>query len=206
MRSAFAALDHLVLATPDLAATATWVEQATGVKPSPGGPHIGKGTRNVLCSLGHASYLEIVGPDPEQAGPAGGRPFGIDDLTGPAMVSWAVAVPDMDLAIESARALGVDPGEAAPMQRLRPDGVVLSWRLTVSPSRTVPFLIEWGTSPHPAKSAAPGLELVELRASHPNPSALAEHLEALGISIGIAHGREALLVQLVGPLGGLDFM
>ena len=87
MRTATAALDHLVLATPDLQATARWLERATGVTPSPGGPHIGKGTHNVLCSLGHASYLEIVGPDPDQVAPEGGRPFGIDALTEPATMS-----------------------------------------------------------------------------------------------------------------------
>ncbi len=205
MRSAAAALDHLVLATPDLAATTAWFTEQTGVVPSVGGAHVGKGTRNTLCSLGMTSYLEIVGPDPEQPNPSAGRPFGIDDLDEARIVNWAIAVPDMDAALAAARAVGHDPGSATPMQRQRPDGVLLSWRLTVAPSTTVPFLIDWGTSVHPAPNAAPGLELVELRARHPQPAALEAELEALGVTMGIEPGSAALIVELRGPLGSVHF-
>ena len=205
MRSAIAALDHLVLATPELNHTADWLVDATGITPSPGGPHIDRGTRNVLCSLGHASYLEVVGPDPDQPAPCGPRPFGVDDLHAPAMVGWAIAVTVIDRAIAAARANGYDPGPAAPMQRKRPDGVVLNWRLTVSSSKTVPFLIEWDTPQHPAADAAPGLELVELRARHPRPASLANTLAALGIFMGVERGPEALLVEITGPRGSIWF-
>jgi hypothetical protein len=205
MRSAIAALDHLVLATPELEQTADWLSEATGVQPSAGGPHVGRGTRNVLCSLTHSSYLEVIGPDDDQPKPAGPRPFGVDDLDNPAMVSWAIAVPDMDVALESARQLGYDPGPATSMQRQRPDGVVLNWRLTVAPSMSVPFLIEWGTPLHPARTSAPGLELVELRARHPRPAVLANVLEALGITMGVERGPEALLVEITGPRGSIWF-
>ena len=205
MRSAVVALDHLVLATPDLAATTAWLTQATGVVPSAGGAHVGKGTRNMLCSLGQTSYLEIVGPDLDQDDPPAARPFGIDALLKPELVGWAIAVPDMRAALATARSRGYDPGEAAAMQRRRPDGIVLSWQLTISPSRTMPFLIDWGGSPHPAPHAASGLELVDLRACHPEPGMLAMKLAALGVTMGIEHGGEALLVQLHGPIGMLDF-
>jgi hypothetical protein len=45
-------LDHLVLATPDLAATVAHFTERTGVEPAPGGAHVGLGTRNHLVSLG----------------------------------------------------------------------------------------------------------------------------------------------------------
>ncbi|MCU1364898.1 MAG: hypothetical protein JWN39_537, partial [Ilumatobacteraceae bacterium] len=163
MRTSIAALDHLVLATPDIAATAAWLAEQTGVTPSAGGQHTGKGTRNVLCSFGPTSYLEIVGPDHEQTTPTFPRPFGIDDLTEARMVAWAVAVPDMETVLGEARRAGYDPGPASAMQRVRPDGVTLSWQLTLNLSATTPFLIEWGTPHHPAASAAPGLELSQLR-------------------------------------------
>lgn len=205
MRSAIAALDHLVLGTPDLAGTAAWIEERTGVTPSPGGQHVGRGTRNMLCSLGASSYLEIIGPDPEQPQPAAPRPFNIDGLTEPTMVGWAIAVPDMEVELATSRARGYDPGPATAMQRQRPDGVLLSWTLTAPPSVTVPFLIDWGDSLHPATTAAPGLELVELQASHPSPGPLAETLEALGVTMGILRGQEMLLVELRGPLGAITF-
>jgi hypothetical protein len=205
MRSSIAALDHLVLATPDLVTTAAWVAERTGIRPSTGGQHVGRGTRNMLCSLSSTSYLEIVGPDPDQPDHAGPRPFGVDDLSDAAMVAWAVAVPNMDAALHAARNAGYDPGEAAPMQRQRPDGVLLRWTLTLAPSTAVPFLIDWDDSPHPAATAAPGLEIADLQARHPRPDHLADTLRALGVTMGILPGAEALVVELHGPLGSISF-
>jgi hypothetical protein len=205
MRTAVAALDHLVLATPDLAATAAWLEQRTGVRPSAGGQHVGLGTRNMLCSLTASSYLEIIGPDPEQGAVDGPRPFGVDELTEATLRGWAVSVADIDAACTAARRAGHDPGDAVAMQRRRPDGVLLSWRLTPWTSSTTPFLIDWGTSQHPAGTAAGGLVLGELRARHPDPATLSATLRALGVSIGVEHGTEALLVEIRGPLGAISF-
>lgn len=205
MRSAAAALDHLVLATPDLDATSSWLTAQTGVEPSAGGHHVGLGTRNVLCSLSPTSYLEIVGPDPTQTGIIAARPFGVDDLTEASIVGWAIGVVDIETALASARTAGYDPGDAVEMQRRRPDGVLLSWHLTAAASKTIPFLIDWDDSPHPAEMAAPGLVFVELRARHPEPATLSTALEALGVSMGVEHGDEGLVVEIHGPLGSVQF-
>ncbi|MEO6125366.1 MAG: VOC family protein [Ilumatobacteraceae bacterium] len=205
MRLAPAALDHLVLATPDLARTAAWVAEHTGVWPSAGGQHVGLGTRNMLCSLSSTSYLEIVGPDPDQLDITPARPFGVDDLTAPALVGWAIGVPDMEAALAATRAAGYDPGASAAMQRRRPDDVLLSWQLTFCGSKTIPFLIDWGASPHPAETAAPGLVLAELRARHPDPIVLSAALEALGVTMGVEHGDESLVVEIRGPSGSVQF-
>jgi len=43
---------------------------------------------NALIALGPSTYLEIIGPDPDQPKPAGRRRFGIDDLGTPQIVGW----------------------------------------------------------------------------------------------------------------------
>jgi hypothetical protein len=203
VRTAITALDHLVFATPDLAATSAMVARCTGVEPLMGGQHVGKGTCNMLCSFGPSSYLEIVGPDPQQADPPGPRPFGIDDLREAALVAWAIAVQYMDKALRNARAGGHDPGDAAAMQRRRPDGVLLSWELTMVPSPAVPFLIDWLGSPHPASSSPSGLKLLSLTATHPQPERYIATMKALGIEIDAIAGAESLHAVIEGPLGQL---
>jgi hypothetical protein len=203
MRIATVALDHLVLATPDLEATAARVAESTGVTPSAGGRHLGHGTRNMLCSLGPNSYLEIIGPDQDQdqGGGRDRRLFGIDELTEDRFVGWAIAASGIDALVTLAAAAGHHTGEPVAMHRERPDETLLSWRLTMPQSTTIPFLIDWESSPHPAIDAAPGLELVELRAQHPDPVALIAALTALGVTMGVELGPEALLVEIRGPLG-----
>src|SRR5207302_7776546 len=81
-------VDHLVYATPDLQLGIDTAEKLFGVRATPGGQHPGQGTRNALIALGPASYLEIIGTDPEQPKPAGPRRFGIDDLKAPHLLTW----------------------------------------------------------------------------------------------------------------------
>jgi hypothetical protein len=75
---------------------------------------------------------------------------------------------------------------------------VLSWRLTYPDVRLggglIPFLIDWGGSPHPALTAPAGLELVDLHGEHPEPGAVEATLVALGIALRIMPGTTAALV------------
>jgi len=199
-------VDHLVYATRDLPATVADMERRLGVAARPGGRHLGRGTHNALIALGPASYLEMIGPDPAQAPSDAPRWFGIDELTGPRLVTWAAKATDLERFAAKAARRGVQLGPVGSGSRQRPDGVTLAWQFTdpttVVADGLVPFFIDWGASPHPAETAAPGLVLAGLRAEHPDPQRVREALSVVGVELPIAPGpRPALVGTLRGPLG-----
>lgn len=180
-------IDHLVYGTPDLAATVHDLEERLGLRLSSGGQHLGLGTRNFLADLGDRRYLEVVGPDLEQPDVTGGRLFGVDSLAEPRLVTWAIRVDDLAEAHRRASAAGCELGQIRSMHRDSADGVPISWRMTsplhdVEFGGVVPFVVEWGNSPHPADRAARGLRLVSLAAFWPDVDALRGRLDALGVS------------------------
>ncbi|MFI6404106.1 VOC family protein [Streptomyces sp. NPDC050548] len=204
-----ARLDHLVLATPELAATVADFTLRTGIAPVAGGAHVGLGTRNYLVSLGGSRYLEILGPDPEQSEPSGPRPFGVDALSGARTVTWAISPPDLDAAVAAARAQGYDPGPVRAMSRRRPDGTLLEWRLTdgdtAHPSGLVPFLIDWSASPHPTASGLPVAPLLELAATAPAPDEIRPLLSAVGVELALTEGPVGLSFTVNTPRGAVTF-
>jgi hypothetical protein len=65
----------------------------------------------------------------------------------------------------------------------------------------VPFFIDWGTSPHPATSAAQGLELIGLRAEHPDAESVRHMFGTLGLEISVTEGGSpALIATIQSPL------
>ncbi|MFF8480582.1 VOC family protein [Streptomyces antibioticus] len=203
-------LDHIVLATPDLAATVAEFARRTGVVPAPGGVHIGFGTRNCLVGLGGGAYLEILGPDPEQSAPAGPRPFGVDGLDSARTITWAISPSDIDATVATVRVHGYDPGDVREMSRRRPDGTLLEWRLTDGgtphPSGLVPFLIDWADAVHPSASDLPLTPLLELTATAPDPEEVRPVLSALGTDLVIGEGPAGFSFTLDTPNGPVTFI
>lgn len=206
-------VDHLVVAGPDLDVATAAVEAALGVELEAGGSHPGVGTRNRLLGLGSRAYLEVIGPDSDQPEPGAPRPFGIDTLTEPTLVTWALrfhpgesgehaAGADLDAPTETPPGTppGYEPFRA--MSRRRPDGSTLSWRLsfpsdavaTEGPVQPVPFLIDWalGTSPGESLPAKVSLETLRLA----GPAAVAAAVHVAGRALPTESGP-AVEVQLV---------
>jgi len=202
-------IDHLVYATPDLQLGIDTIEKQLGVKATAGGQHPGLGTRNALVALGPTSYLEIIGPDPEQPKPSGPRRFSIDDLRAPRIVRWVVKSNDLPAVAERAAKSGVTLGPIASGSRKRPDGVVLSWRYTdpavVVADGQVPFFIDWGSSPHPALTAAKGATLIQLRAEHPEAPRVQKMLDALGLDLKVSQASTpAIIATIDSPRGRVE--
>jgi glyoxalase-like protein len=198
---AVSSVDHLVYATPDLKVGIDAVEKLLGVRATPGGQHPGAGTRNALVALGPASYLEIIGPDPEQPHHLGTRRFGIDSLKGPRLAAWAAKGQDLERLVAEAAGHGVRLGPVSSGSRKRPDDILLSWRFT-SPATVLgdgiaPFFIDWGKTPHPAQTAAAGATLVGLRAEHPDAQRVGEMLRKLGLDLRVTVAPAPALIAAV---------
>jgi RimJ/RimL family protein N-acetyltransferase len=201
-------VDHLVYATLDLDRTVADLERRLGVRATPGGQHPGRGTRNALIALGANSYLEIIGPDPEQPS-TNLQSLWFNDLKEPRLVTWAAKGTELERLRDSAVSHGVPMGEVSAGSRKRPDDVLLSWRtvshLGPAAGGIIPFFIDWGDSPHPALSSARGVTLAGLRAEHPDHRQVREMLGYLGLELPVTPGeRPVLIATLLGPRGRVE--
>lgn len=203
-------IDHLVIATREMAATVDELERTLGVRPTFGGQHTGGGTYNHLLHLGGETYLEVIAPDPEQRIPAGRRlPFGLDEDRPAHLAGFAIRTSDLAGVVSRARAAGYDPGDVIDMERRRPDGVTLRWQLAVPPSGSrgglVPFVIDWLDSPHPSATTPRGCTLVGLRVEHPEPELVGRDLAALAVDLPVDLGpAPALVATIDGPTGRVE--
>ena len=198
--SDFSFVDHFVYAGPNLAEAIDHVEQICGVRPSDGGAHVGLGTRNALLALGGNTYLEVIGPDTEQEAPKGPRPFGIDDLSNPRLVTWASSSSDLSAMVGQAASTGINLGQALPMSRRKPDGDRLEWELTIRPwtrpIEPIPFFIDWGKTPSPAATVEERAELAAFTVFWPEAEALTQDFEALGLPIKAEEGDPLIAITL----------
>jgi Glyoxalase-like domain len=206
-----ATIDHLVYAGPELDSAVARITALTGVRAAAGGQHPGLGTRNALLCIAERTYLEIIAPDPAQPKPLGPLPFGLADLSAPALRSWAVAPADLDEAVRASRAAGFDYGPIVTGRRRTADGHELTWRASSYPHSSAvtaePFLIDWGGGPHPASAAPAGLTLEELRLSSPDPRRLHEQLRVLGLDLRVEYAdRPGLGAVLSGPQGRITLV
>jgi hypothetical protein len=202
-------IDHLVFAADDLSRASALITEILGAAPTPGGSHVGRGTRNELLSLGGSTYLEVIGPDPLQPDPGGPRPFGIDDVAEPGLVAWCVRpTRPLDGIVADARSSGIEFGDVATMSRRRPDGVLLEWRLTYAQldgpfGPALPFMIDWGHSAHPTDTLESPLALVELEVFHRDPQLLRTALDIVGVDSGVTihSGEPALRARIATERG-----
>ena len=202
-------LDHIAYAVPELGAGIEDLEQRLGVRASAGGKHVGLGTHNALLSLGDDQYLEVIAPDPDQPQPDRALPFGLDELDGSRLVTWAAKESDLEARVAASKRAGYDPGIVLDLFRDTPQGERIEWRLTMSQTPggdgLVPFLIDWGGTAHPATSSAKGCRLVAVRAEHPDPEPVRALLAAIGSDLEVTQApRPALITTLDTPRGRVE--
>lgn len=93
------------------------------------------------------------------------------------------------------------------MSRQTDAGAVLQWRLTPPQIELtdglVPFLIDWGNTPHPTSRDLPQTRLTSWTAIHPTPEILQRPLAALGCQLDIAAGDRPALTAVIEGVRGL---
>ncbi len=206
-------LDHIVLATPDVQATVEELAAALGVRAELGGRFREMGVYNHLLALQDHAYLEIIGPDPQAEG-GGAMPFGMDRTSarGAHIAHWCCKADGVIAErAAAAKAAGFDLGDVRPLGRDLPDGGRLEWHLTIGDwpphlGGLVPFLIDWGDSPHPSTNATPGATLTSWHGEYPELDAVRRAHAAMGISLDLREASDpALVATLSGPNGSITY-
>lgn len=175
-------IDHLMWAAPELQAGCQEMEARLGVSTQVGGRHTGVGTHNALLGLGPGRYMEVIAPDPTQDHSSG---FGdwVGSVTSPSLLTWCARSDDLEGLGKRAQSRGLEPSPIAAMQRQRPDGSLLRWRLLFVGGHPfgfcLPFFIDWQDSPHPGQSLPRELTLRRLGIEHPDGPALRDVLTYL---------------------------
>ncbi|MDE0602165.1 MAG: VOC family protein [bacterium] len=142
--------DHAVIGIPDLEEGIS-VFRRLGFEVAEGGRHPSLGTRNAIVRFG-LDYLELLSV--EDAGKARERgPFGLELLSflrrSSGLVGFVLAGSRLEEQADGFRSMGIGAEGPFEMDRIRPDGRRLEWRLVVpggSPWRKPwPYLIDWTT-------------------------------------------------------------
>jgi catechol 2,3-dioxygenase-like lactoylglutathione lyase family enzyme len=134
------ALDHVILAVPDLDEAGEALERVLGLRATRGGRHPTLGTENSLVPLGGA-YLELVAVADE--GAAANSAFGRSALAartdGPRFTGWVARTDDLDAAAEGAQVVA--------LSRETPDGGRITWRMAalerLGDEGVLPPLLSW---------------------------------------------------------------
>jgi hypothetical protein len=179
-------LDHLVIAAETLHQGVDYIRSALSVEIPKGGLHKTMGTHNHLMQLGNDSYIEVIAINPEAAAPRHPRWFNLDDNLmraslhrQPRLITWVINTADIK---------GVDRDSEFPIgvpTKLSRDS--LSWQVGLTEdgrllaNGLVPYVIQWHTEQHPARSMADlGCRLHSLEIYHNRPDWLHSILASIG--------------------------
>src|SRR3981189_1617651 len=196
-----ALLDHIILGCNDLDRGIDLVKENTGVRPTLGGVHPGRGTRNALLSLGERRYLEIIAPDSSQ-GQIVHFPQ-ILGMTEPRLIGWAVHPPDIAATAKLLRDQQVAFEGPDDGSRKRPDGRVLNWKtINLADDRRgiLPFFIEWSADSVPPSNDAPkGCHLDYFTVMAVDPAELSRVFQHIGVEANVERSdRDRLRAHITG--------
>jgi hypothetical protein len=197
-------IDHVIWAVPDLDAGAEYFEKVSGVTPTVGGVHPGRGTRNKLVSAGDSMYFEIIAPDPAQmpfdpiANPVQAFAHTISQMPAPEVDMFAFSSADLEAAAAAGRELGLEVVGPTPGQRVTPEGALIRWShvdfIGHDFGQFIPFAINWLDSPHPSTTSPQGAVIERITVEHPRADELRRIYEALGVPAEVVAADEPVII------------
>lgn len=162
-------IDHVTVAGSDLDALRRRLA-AAGLATAYGGAHSNGITHMAATPLADGSYLEAIST--LEPGREGAPLWGAQIAADAGACAWALRCDDLEAELARLAALGIAVRGPEPLDRRRPDGVELRWRLGFvgagAPGSLLPFLIEDQTprqlrvEPPPGDRLEPEGETIEL--------------------------------------------
>jgi hypothetical protein len=143
--------DHAVIAVRDLDAAAALWRSRLAFDARPGGRHTGRGTHNAIVRFG-LDYAELIsiydGSEVEQRGDPNALALAaVLERSEGGLLGFALASDDLAADTLRFRQAGFEVSGPTPMERMRPGGHRLEWRLAVpsggSWGTPLPFFIQW---------------------------------------------------------------
>lgn len=142
--------DHVIIAARNLDAATQLYSERLGLDARFGGRHTGRGTHNAIVRFGldYLELLSVVDEDELRASPAK-RVRLLDFLARQegGLLAYCLATDDIDALAEQFRTSGLDALGPFDMERTRPDGITLKWRLLIPGGsayrQSWPFFIQW---------------------------------------------------------------
>jgi hypothetical protein len=148
----------------------------------------------------------VIAPDPGLEPPEHGLLFQDYFRQEPRLTRWIIYTEKIETLVEKAKAGGLHLGEVQSGCRVKPDGTVLSWKLTdprVMPlDGAVPFLISWGNTSHPTRSVPRAGELVDFRIEHQSPTKVKEALDLIGVKVSVSKDAKVRLLATIKTAAG----
>ena len=186
------AVDHILIAAPDLELGRDYAESLFGVRPEPGGVHPGQGTRNALLGLADDVYIEIIAPDPEQPADLPLSQY-LAGRSRAALAWWCARCDNLERLGVSLREAGIEAGSVDRWSRKTPAGDELGWRLMMPDApmlgAAMPFLIDWDDmAEHPSRHLPTIGRMASFDIVHPEADRLAPFTDS---AAGVIRGDTA---------------
>ena len=143
-------LDHVLIAAGNLDEAMTLYRERLGLDARFGGRHTGRGTHNAIVRFG-LDYLELLSVvDEEELRHAPAKRVRLLDFLSAhqgGLLAYCLATDNIDALAQQFQEKGLDAIGPFDMERTRPDGMVLKWRLLIPGGSAYrqpwPFFIEW---------------------------------------------------------------